>query len=107
MRKADARNRFRPLEVISLYQNEIRMPALLVLCRAPADDGWLAVESSTAIVYVLFDSICHLYEPQLGHYPSHKDLKTRSAQQDLLARATWFHRPKDFEKVPKLKKVPA
>lgn len=87
-----------PLSIISLKGNENGMLPLLVLCRAPADDGWLAIEAGTAVIYNIFDTVISLYfcwKLVNGNHAhsDHADLRSRAAQARLLARAKWFHEP--------------
>lgn len=88
-----ARQDWTPLNIISLLGNENKMPPLMLLCRAPADDGWLAVEAKTGIIYNVFDSVARLYEEWDCKQPNHPDLKSRVKQAELLSRARWFHQP--------------
>lgn len=72
----------------------------MVLCRAPANDGWLVIESGTGIIYNLFDTVGHKYtELDSKVTATHKDLNSRASQSALLARAQWFHNPKGAEYV--------
>jgi hypothetical protein len=89
---------FTPLAVLSLDPNENGMQPLLVLCRAPADDGWLVIEASTGFIYNLFDSIAHLYTEWVGT-AMHVDLRSARARSALLARSRWWHRPDGYETV--------
>lgn len=92
---------FGPLDFISLRNNENKMPPMLVLCRAPADDGWICIEGETAVIYNLFDTVAHKYEPYATTKPGipHPDFRTRAARAALLSRATWYHRPARYETV--------
>lgn len=81
---------FVPLGYVGLLSNENSMPSLMVLCRAPADDGWLAIEGGTAVIYNLFDEITHLYGKVK---PNHPDFRSAPGRSQILARAKWFHSP--------------
>lgn len=87
-----------PLDMIGTV-SESKLPPLMVLCRAPADDGWLAVEAGTAVIYNIFDSVAHHYTRWEGQNANHVDLKSRPSQARLLARAKWYHRPDGIETV--------
>jgi hypothetical protein len=93
---------FVPLDfVVAKTSEDSSTPPMMVLCRAPADDGWLAIEAGSAVIYNVFDSVAHRYaQPARSHpgrvsanYPSHPDLTGRGKQSELLARARWFHHP--------------
>jgi hypothetical protein len=94
MRRVD----YGPLDYIGLDANdESQTPPMLVLCRAPADDGWLTIEATTGYIYNLFDSVAHRYH-RIGK-SGHRDFIARSDQVALLARGIWFHRPAGIETV--------
>jgi hypothetical protein len=92
-----------PLDFIGLRNNETQWPPLMVLCRAPADDGWLAIEAGTAIIYNIFDTVSYLYgrwEKTTGRsQAAHEDFRSRPAQARMLARAKWWHHPEGIETV--------
>lgn len=96
---------FGPLDFISLRDNENKYRPLMVLCRAPADDGWLVIESNTAIIYNLFDTVSRLYgRVSGGGSGKGSDFVSRDKQAALLARATWYHAPAGMETVGAPKK---
>jgi hypothetical protein len=81
-----------PLDIICLkcnYTAAASLPGLMVLCRSPADDGWIAIEDETAFIYTIFDSIAYLYQRyQKGTLQNQTSLLgTRAKQAALLARA--------------------
>lgn len=104
---------FVPLSFVSAITNEnSNTPAMMVLCRAPGDDGWLAIEAGTGVIYNVFDSVAHLYfqllPPTPGRFPggtNHPDFKSRGTQSALLARAKWFHQPAGIASVGVPKRV--
>ena len=74
---------------------------LFVLCRSPADDGWIAVEDHTAVVYTVFDSVAYLYRRIEQVTTPDSDLRNRAKQARLLARAEWLHYPTPADPVPR------
>lgn len=88
-----------PLDCIIHRSNEVsRLSSLMVLCRAPANDGWLAIEDHSGVIYNVFDTVAHLYQVTRTR-AGDSDFLSRGRQAALLARATWFHHPDAIETV--------